>query len=433
MLDIRQEEDAVIALVKAGGTDDGKRSEIRAQWLIGCDGAHSVVRKVLAIPFLGTTDPEEWLLADVDLNWNRTHENTHGWLTRSGLFAVFPLPGGQWRLFALASQQNPQASVEAFQRLLVQYTGDTRTTISNPTWLSNFRINYRMVTTYRKGRVFLAGDAAHIHSPFGGQGMNIGIQDAYNLAWKLALALQGIGRESLLDTYQQERMPIARYVLRGAQATTGSILIARNPVWRWLRDHVLIPLFSLESIQRRLAQETSELNMDYRRSALSHASMKNGMNVSEWLAFRRAPHAGDRVLPGECLSYPSGEHTNLHQALRGTESHLLLFAGLAPTDKEYVQLTKLANTIETLTGERVKAHLVLSQAEKPAQLAWNGSLLLDPQGTLHATYGARRQSLYFIRPDGYIGFRSQPASEEQLFGYLSKIFSFAQDGVKRST
>lgn len=225
LFDIQQENDVAIALVKAAETDSSDLEQIRARWLIGCDGASSRVRKVLEIPFEGTTAPEEWLLADVNLNWDRTRETTHGWLTQDGLLAAFPLPDGQWRLFAPAGvgdgQHVSQASVERLQRLLVQYIGDTRTTISNPSWMSNFKVNYRMVKTYRQGQVFLAGDAAHIHSPFGGQGMNIGIQDAYNLVWKLALVLQGKARESLLNTYQEERLPIASYVLQGSQ--TGSV------------------------------------------------------------------------------------------------------------------------------------------------------------------------------------------------------------------
>ena len=432
LLDIRQEDDAVIALVKAAGTDTGDGEEIRARWLIGCDGVRSQVRKVLSIPFEGTTAPQEFLLADLDLDWHRTRETTHGWLTRDGLFAAFPLPNGQWRLFATAradmtkdGKEIPRASLEVFQRLLVQYTGNTRTTMSNLTWASNFRISYRLVTAYRKGRVFLAGDAAHVHSPFGGQGMNIGIQDAYNLAWKLALVLHEQAQENLLDTYQEERMPIAKWVVGGAENTTG-LLVTRNPALRWLRDHVVVPLLNLESIQRYLARQTSELTINYRRSSLSHFPGGNKANISRSLAWMKAPHAGDRVLPGAGLSYSAHAQMNLHQALRGTQSHLLLFAGPAPADKEYACLSRLAFTIETLTSGCVKVHIVVAASEKPAQLTWNGSILLDPQGRLHLTYGARRQSLYFIRPDGYIGFRSQPAREKPLLGYLGKLFSLSQ-------
>ncbi|NDJ18556.1 FAD-dependent monooxygenase [Myxacorys almedinensis] len=425
LFDIRQENDAAIALVKAAETDSGDLEEIRARWLVGCDGASSQVRKVLAIPFEGTTAPEEWLLADVDLDWDRTRETTHGWFTRDGLLAVFPLPGGQWRLFAPAGvgdrQPVPQASVDVFQRLLVQYTGDTKTTISHPTWMSNFKVNYRMVRSYRQGQVFLAGDAAHIHSPFGGQGMNIGIQDAYNLAWKLALVLRGKARERLLDTYQEERLPIARYVLQGSQTATQGLLVTQNPVLRWLRDHLVIPLLQLDSIQRRLAQEASELNMNYRRSSLSRSDLQNRW-MRDRLNWIRAPHAGDRVLPGDCLSYPAGDRTNLHRVFHGTESHLLLFLGLAPAEKEYAYLAKLASKVETLMSGCVKVHIVVSGSAKPTQLTWNGSILLDPQRELHTIYGIYQQSLYFIRPDGYIGLRSQPANEKQLLDYLNKVF-----------
>ncbi len=421
LLDIRQEDDTVIALVKAAGTDAGDGEEIRARWLIGCDGIRSQVRKVLAIPFEGTQAPQEFLLADMDLDWDRTRETTHGWLTRDGLFAAFPLPSGQWRLFATAiakdGQPTPQASLEVFQRLFVEYTSDTRTRMSNLTWASNFRISYRIAATYRKDRVFLAGDAAHVHSPFGGQGMNTGIQDAYNLAWKLALVLQGKAQERLLDTYQEERMPIARWVVQGAENATG-ILVTRNPALRLLRDHVVVPVFNMERIQRYIALQTSELKLNYRRSSLSHLPNGNRADVGKGFSWRRAPHAGDRALPGPCLSYPDHAQMDLFQLFHDPQSHLLLFAGHTSTEADYAQLTQLASRVETLTGSCIKAHLIVAGSEKPTQFAWNGSILLDPQGRLHAIYGARRQSLYLIRPDGYIGCRSQPVRVEMLLAYL---------------
>jgi 2-polyprenyl-6-methoxyphenol hydroxylase-like FAD-dependent oxidoreductase len=433
LLDIRQEGEIVIAQVKAAETDADDREEIRTRWLIGCDGIRSQVRKVLAIPFEGTQAPQEFLLADIDLDWSRTRETTHGWLTRDGLFAVFPLPGGQWRLFATAiaedGQPTPQASLEVFQRLLVEYTGNTKTRMSNLTWASNFRISYRIAATYRKDRVFLAGDAAHVHSPFGGQGMNIGIQDAYNLAWKLALVLHGHAQESLLDTYQEERMPIARWVVQSAENATG-ILVTCNPALRVLRDHVVVPLFNLERIQRYIALQTSELKLNYRRSSLSHLPNGNRADVGKSFSWRRAPHAGDRALLGPCLSYPDHAPMNLFQLFHDPQSHLLIFAGCTTAEADYTQLTRLASYMETLTGSCVKTHLVVASSEKPARLAWNGSILLDPQGKLHTIYGAHRPSLYFIRPDGYIGFRSQHIHEELLLGYLGKLFTFTQNSAQ---
>lgn len=424
---LRQEGDAVIAQVKEAGTNANIDEEIHARWVIGCDGIRSQVRKSLSIPFEGTTAPQEFLLADMDMDWSRTRETTHGWLTRDGLFAVFPLPGGQWRLFATftaeKSKEVPQASLDVFQRLLVQYTGDTQTRMSNLTWASNFRISYRMAPTYRKNRVFLAGDAAHVHSPFGGQGMNIGIQDASNLAWKLALVLHKKAQETLLETYQEERLPVAKWVVGGAENATG-LLVTQNPALRWVRDHALVPLLNLTSIQRSLARQTAELTINYRRSSLSHFPSGHKANRGGLLAWRGAPHAGDRLLPGARLLDPaSGGQVNVHQALRGTKSHLLLFTGLAPANEGYASLTQLASHVETLAKGSIQAHIIVAGNEKLPQLTWSDSTLLDPQGTLHRTYGAHHQALYFVRPDGYIGFRSQPVREKPLLEYLSMIFS----------
>jgi len=422
LIDIRQEAGRAIASIQAAGTASDEIEEIRAHWLIGCDGASSQVRKVLDMPFEGTTAPEEWLLADVDLDWQRTRETTHGWFTRDGVFAVFPLPTGQWRLFAPAGKPSVEPSVEVFQHLLEQYTGDRQTTVSHPTWMSKFRVNYRMVRTYRQGQVFLAGDAAHIHSPFGGQGMNVGLQDAFNLAWKLALVLRGKAQDSLLDTYQEERSPVARYILQGTQAATQGILVTQNPGLRWMRDRVLVPLLRLAVFQRKLAQEASELTIHYRGSSLSQSRLAPEMGLSIRLDWWKAPHAGDRALPGPYLSYPDRIPSNLFHGLRSTTSHLLLFAGVQPTDPTFVQLSHLATTVVTTLDDILTVHIVVAGSEKPAPLSWKGSLLLDPKGTLHSLYGAHHTSLYLIRPDGYVGFRCQPADESLLRNYVAEIF-----------
>jgi hypothetical protein len=213
------------------------------------------------------------------------------------------------------------------------------------------------------------------------------------------------------------------------QENATGILVTQNPALRLLRDHVVVPLFNLKSIQRYIALQTSELTINYRRSSLSHLSNGKRANVGRGLSWSRAPHAGDRVLPGKCLSYPAHEHTNLHQVLRGKKSHLLLFTGLTPADKEYAHLVRLASNIESLMNGYIKAHLVIASSEKPEQLTWNGSTVLDPQGKLHIIYGAREATLYVIRPDGYIGFRSQPVSEKPLLSYLSKLFNLSLEAI----
>lgn len=186
LVDLQQDPDRVVASVRDPREEAAPPRQIRAGWVIGCDGAHSVTRKRLGIDFVGESCPEQFLLADVDLDWKWARDESHAWLHADGILGALPLPqSSRWRLFVdLASTGSdvPRPSLELFQSLLEERTDDHKTIVSNPSWMSAFKISRRMVGEYRRGRVFLAGDAAHIHSPFGGQGMNTGIQDGYNLA-----------------------------------------------------------------------------------------------------------------------------------------------------------------------------------------------------------------------------------------------------------
>ena len=146
----------------------------------------------------------------------------------------------------------------------------------------------------------------------------------------------------------------------------------------------------------------------------------------------QAPHAGDRAPDGHCFRHPSQEATSLFAEFRGTRSHLLLFAGRAASGDD-ANLVQIARRMEKLLGEEVKTHLVVSAWEKPANLDWDGSILLDPEGKLHTRYGAEVAALYFIRPDGYIGYRSQPVCEEPLLNYLRTLFLLDVRQQKRAS
>ena len=437
LVDFREEGNAVVATVREAGDESGPTEEVRAGWLVGCDGAHSRVRKTLGLTFEGSTYEEAFLLADVDLDWGRSRDETHGWLHRDGMFAALPLPQSrQWRLFADVSAgagaEAPQATVDLFQRLLVERTGDTTTTISNPSWLSTFRINRRMVPEYRRGRVFLAGDAAHIHSPFGGQGMNTGIQDAYNLAWKLGLVIRGRTTGSLLDTYQEERLPVAREVLHDTHRNT-NLLLARHALARLARDRVLVPLLRHGAMQARLVREASELYVHYRNSSLSRS---RGGLLARRFALRGGPRAGDRAPDGPGRCYPSGAATTLHRELRGTAFTLLLFGGKSPSPARWRALSGIARQVEASIGREVNVEFVVGGHEKPATLDWEGRTLLDSGHELHRIYGADPGALYLVRPDGYIGFRGAVTGEKALLDYVHRVFGQAMahrvDGALRA-
>jgi 2-polyprenyl-6-methoxyphenol hydroxylase-like FAD-dependent oxidoreductase len=215
-----QDGDGVTAVLRHA---DGRDETARVAYLVGCDGAHSTVRQGLAAEFEGETLPSDWVLADVELDGVIAHDELTICWTPDGILAFFPIAGARFRIIAdvgLAIDGEPPApTLEAVQALLDQ-RGPPGLRAHDPIWLSHFRINERKVKEYRHGRVFLAGDAVHIHSPAGGQGMNTGMQDAFNLAWKLALVWHGRASPALLDSYSPERSAIGDQVLRNAGRLT---------------------------------------------------------------------------------------------------------------------------------------------------------------------------------------------------------------------
>src|SRR5690348_15462761 len=191
---------------------------VSAAYVVGCDGMHSAVRTAAGIPFEGGSYPQSFVLADAEADGLETGA-VHGFLSGSGLLFFFPLgTPATWRLLAMrpSTEDVPPGTpvtLEDVQALADTYTGHS-VRLRDPVWMTNFRLHHRAATHYRSGRAFLAGDAAHVHSPAGGQGMNTGIQDAVNLGWKLASVVRGLTDESVLDTYEPERAPVGRMVVR---------------------------------------------------------------------------------------------------------------------------------------------------------------------------------------------------------------------------
>jgi 2-polyprenyl-6-methoxyphenol hydroxylase-like FAD-dependent oxidoreductase len=252
---------------------DGAEEIAETSWLIGCDGAHSTVRHQLGMEFHGETSPVDWILADIHLeNTPRAPEINVVWHT-DGILATFPIAENRYRVVAdvgvVPENSNPSAepTLEDVQAILdTRFPGSVRAT--NPIWLSSFRINERKVADYRAGRVFLAGDAAHVHSPAGGQGMNTGMQDACNLAWKLALVVRGIGSDSLLDSYSAERSPIADQVLKETGRVT-SMATLTGKMKQSLRNHAVALVLGLPSVRKFAADAASEISIGYPLSPLN--------------------------------------------------------------------------------------------------------------------------------------------------------------------
>jgi 2-polyprenyl-6-methoxyphenol hydroxylase-like FAD-dependent oxidoreductase len=273
---------------------DGRRETVSVPWLLGCDGAHSAVRHGLNVEFLGSTQGDDWLIADVRLAGEHAppEDEISTYFHRDGPFVIFPLPGRRARIIATRGKideahPRPDPTITDVQALIDQRAGGGFGA-SDPVWLTNFRINERKVSQYRYGRIFLSGDAAHIHSPAGGQGMNTGMQDAINLAWKLAMVVHGDARESLLDSYSPERNAVGDMVLRNASAMT-DVATLTNPAAQAARNLVARFLLGFHAVRHEMAATMSEVDIAYTKSPLSAGR-----------------HAGARWAPKDYAGLPPG-------------------------------------------------------------------------------------------------------------------------------
>ncbi|HEV7735549.1 MAG TPA: FAD-dependent monooxygenase [Candidatus Binatia bacterium] len=388
---------------------DGTTETVRTAWLVGCDGAHSTVRHGLGLDFTGAAETNDWMLADVHLAGPIKQDEVSIFFHSDGVLVIFPIHGDRYRVIAdlgpaAPTERAADPSLGDVQRM-VDRRAPIGLTVRDPVWLAGFRINERKVARYRHGRVLLAGDAAHIHSPAGGQGMNTGMQDAYNLGWKLALVQQGHAQDVLLDTYSDERSAVGEMVLRQAALLTRAATM-RNPIAQRLRNHLYSLLGSIELVRHKIGETMAELSVNYRQSALSAES--RGLSAAAWL-LGGGVAPGDRMPDAPLTDARSGASTSLYDVMRGTRHVLLLLA-------EKHDPASLAPLAEAVDSELVTSHVIIAGDALPP---WNGPVWRDREGALHKTLGAHGPTAYLIRPDNYVGWRSQPADAAALAVHLA--------------
>ncbi|WP_405653824.1 FAD-dependent monooxygenase [Streptomyces sp. NBC_00019] len=358
---------------------DGVEEVVEARYVVGCDGAHSIVRAQAGIDFEGYAYPRTFLLADLEVDGLEPGA-VHTYMTGIGMLFFFPLGSpATWRMLSMRPPEAPDAEVTLplLQGITDRYTDDGLV-LRDPAWMTDFRLHNRGASRYRAGRCFLAGDAAHIHSPAGAQGMNTGIQDALNLGWKLALVCRGAAPEELLETYGTERAPVGR-VVRSFTDRAFTIGTSSNPAIRLARTQLaprLAPLaLRSTALRRRLFRTVSELGIHYRRSPVSVAGSRPP---------RRGPRAGDR-LP----DLPRG----LQSRCAGPGYHLLLTGPRHLwSDEQIVAVLRGRDSV-------VAVHRVDDQGPWP--------------DVVHG----------LVRPDGYLGYVARGARLAGLREYLDRWLS----------
>jgi 2-polyprenyl-6-methoxyphenol hydroxylase-like FAD-dependent oxidoreductase len=423
VLGFDQSSDCVVVRARDGV---GATLEVACSHLIGADGAHSIVRRTLGLSFEGAPYPQSFLLADCKIDWSLDYDHMKAFLHGRDLALFLPLkgketcrvivikPAGSDQDAPIAAQGASEASLEEVQAAL-RHASCHDVTLSEPVWTSLYRIHHRGVNKYSQGRVFVAGDAAHIHSPAGGQGMNTGLQDAANLAWKLALVLKGSAPSGLLDTYHSERWPVGQKVLN----VTDKFFAGMSSQKAWVASmrNLFFPIvagtISKSGIMRaRAFHFISQLGIRYHdndflrddASATAPGSWREGLTAGH-----RAPNAS------------IARNHDVFGLIGGYRFHVLALSRKSLSNDEIEGITNELAGLPKSIGLELQTHLVAHSlvGRDPRIIRAESNQVFQAYGLTAET----TQALYFIRPDGYIAYRSDRLDVAELERFLEERFT----------
>lgn len=386
-------------------TADGRQEQILADWVIAADGGRSPIRHSLNIPFEGDTYKNIFYVVDIDVTWKKDHESLHINLADNNFTAFFPITdekGTRYRLVGILPEhyynqediqfEDIKKEIERVQHLDLE--------LGEANWFSVYKVHHRCVDRFKEGPIFFAGDSAHVHSPAGGQGMNTGLQDAYNLAWKLALVVQGKAKKSLLDTYHKERWAIAHQLVNTTDRVFTNV-VRKGRLINWFRLNIvpflLSRLMGIRKIQKRAFKMVSQTGISYSDSPIA---------VNTTSLSRKAPHAGDRLPYLNVFDTTTGQLKNLYHQLGDQGFHAIVWSSNTDTIG-----TKEAALLEDYLNKNhlglFHTHLIQDQKENNPAFQQ-----LD----------LKSSTLYIVRPDNYIGYIGKVDDLKALKAYLDLIF-----------
>ncbi|CEK09583.1 FAD-dependent oxidoreductase [Legionella hackeliae] len=403
LTDIQQHSDGVTATLKRS---DGSEEKVEAFWVIACDGSHSTLRALVNAQFVGNVYHQTWWLADLLIHWDFPITKLAMFSSTEGPLACFPIGGQRYRIVMTAEEKvsHEEPTMADIERVFKKRCQD-EATLSDPIWISQFGIAHRQIDNYNYGHIFFAGDAAHVHSPMGGQGLNTGIQDIYNLVWKLALVQKGLAKANLLTSYNSERHPIATAVLKKTGVMTRMFTL-RQPFLIKLRNTFLKFITSFHFVRRYVVTDLAELNISYAKSLIvKKLGKKTHFNVGEF--------------PSNfyLTELPTKEKQSLREILRGTMHHLFLFTGIDSSALSSV--LKIASLMNQRYQSVMKTHLVLTEE---SEIPSANSVFFDAGKIVHDRFAITETTAVLIRPDKYIGLTQCPVNQDELIRTLDEIF-----------
>jgi 2-polyprenyl-6-methoxyphenol hydroxylase-like FAD-dependent oxidoreductase len=380
---------------------DGDRYQIQARWVVGCDGLHSATRNLAGIGFEGHDMLKPWAVFDASVErWAHTFEANFVYLEALPVILT-ALPGHRWRVYLLPDLEDSDLVADATSTLRAYEPSAHFVDIENP---ARFRCHTRIATKYRLGPILLAGDAAHLCSPSEGHGMNSGLQDAFNLAWKLALVHQGTAHETLLDSYEIERRPVAELVMKSGDDTEKTLNMA-DPVQRKTRDEAIRTGLADPEIQHHDRVAETEMNINYAHSPIVFGDANGSIAPGYRLPDNIPVH-----LPGNGLS-------SLHALGHRAGSTLILVGGR----------TANPSTLSALHAA-LQQHVKQSSLFEAAVALTAGANVSDSIGHLDpaaaSQLGMEGSTLLAIRPDGYVGLRA----DRDHLAALERYSTFFQTG-----
>jgi 3-(3-hydroxy-phenyl)propionate hydroxylase len=412
------EQDANEVRVRLHHLAEGNREEIApARWVVGCEGSDSMTRQALDIPFPGERYPgKEFLQTDASVRWTYPHGYGYQFITEEHILMLFAHDNeGRYRIICARNDRDPEnqtpPTLEEMQEL-VRSIADPAAELYAPAWFNRYRSGHRFAARFREGRAFLAGDAGHVHIPIGGQGMNYGMHDAFNLGWKLAAVAKGEARPELLDTYMTERHPADQALVQGTDFGF-HLLVQPHAASRLALQLFGSTLLSLETFQKHIRNTLAEMNVAYPASALS-----------EDHGGSHGPVPGDRAPDAVLVRMPERRTARLFDVLQGPRWTLLLFAGAEPTPDAIERLERISAPLAGRYGTRLVIHLILcGDPPVPVHENWAADVLMDRERYVHDKYGVDTSPcLYLIRPDWHIAFRGGIEHQRRLTAYLERVF-----------